>query len=71
MVLNMSSRRLSTIVKELRTQRGMCQRELAKMAGVTDPYITLLETNQLKNPSLNILKQLAKALGVPVAELVK
>ena len=63
------SRRLSTIVKDLRTQRGMSQRELAKGAGVTDPYITLLETNQRKNPSLTVLKRLAKALGVPVATL--
>jgi len=49
----------------------MSQRELAKMAGVTDPYITLLETNQRKNPSLTVLKRLAKALKVTLAELVE
>ena len=55
-MIPMSPRRLSTIVKDLRLRRGMSQRELAKMAGVTDPYITLLETNQRKNPSLTVLK---------------
>jgi transcriptional regulator with XRE-family HTH domain len=62
--------RFGTIVKTLRTQRGMSQRELANLAGITDPYITLLETNQRTNPSLTVLKQIAKALGVPVTTLL-
>jgi transcriptional regulator with XRE-family HTH domain len=67
----MSPRRLSTMVKELRTKRGLSQRELAKLAGITDPYITLLETGQRKNPSLTVLKKLAKALHVPVTTLLE
>jgi transcriptional regulator with XRE-family HTH domain len=66
----MLPRRLGTIVKDLRIQRGLSQRELAKIAGVSDPYITLLETNQRTNPSLTVLRQLAKALGVPVTTLL-
>ena len=66
----MSPRRLSTMLKELRAKRGLNQRDLAKMAGVTNPYITLLETGQRKNPSLAVLKRLAKALGVPVTTLL-
>jgi transcriptional regulator with XRE-family HTH domain len=62
--------RFGTIVKTLRTQRGLSQRELADRAGVTDPYITLLETNQRTNPSLTVLKRLAKALGVPMTTLL-
>jgi transcriptional regulator with XRE-family HTH domain len=67
----MSPRRLSTMVKELRAKRGLSQRELAKMVGISDVYITLLETGQRKNPSLAILKKIAKALGVPVTTLLE
>jgi transcriptional regulator with XRE-family HTH domain len=67
----MSPRRLSTMVKELRATRGLSQRELAKLAGITNPYITLIETGQRKNPSLAVLKKLAKALGVPVTTLLE
>jgi transcriptional regulator with XRE-family HTH domain len=34
------------------------------------PYITMLETGVRKNPSLAVLRRLAQALGVPVAELL-
>jgi XRE family transcriptional regulator of biofilm formation len=67
----MSPRRLHTVVKELRGAQGFSQRELAKRAGITDVYITLLETGQRKNPSLAVLKKLAKALGVPVTTLLE
>jgi Helix-turn-helix len=39
-------------------------------AGVTKNYITMLEVGKRKNPSLPVLKRLAEALGVPVAELL-
>ena len=67
----MSPRRLGTMVKELRTKRGLSQRDLAKLAGITDPYITFFETDKRKNPSLAVLKRLAKALGVPVTTLLE
>lgn len=44
---------------------------LAKRAGVTDAYIAQLETGVRKNPSLTVLKRLAKALGVTVVELLE
>jgi transcriptional regulator with XRE-family HTH domain len=31
----------------------------------------MLESGKRKNPSLDVLKKLAKALGVPVAELLE
>lgn len=67
----MSPRRLNTMVKTLRIAQGLSQRELGKRVGVSDVYITLLETGQRKNPSLAVLKKLAKVLKVTVAELVQ
>ena len=67
----MSPRRLSTMVQELRTKNEMSQRELAKKAGVSDGYIAHLESGLRKNPSLAVLKRIAKALGVPVTTLLE
>lgn len=65
------TRRLSGIIKRRRTELGLSQRALAKRVGVSDAYITQLETRERINPSLNVLRKLAKALKVAVAELVK
>jgi transcriptional regulator with XRE-family HTH domain len=59
------------MVQELRTKNDMSQRELAKKAGVSDGYIAHLETGLRKNPSLAVLKRLAKALHVPVTTLLE
>jgi transcriptional regulator with XRE-family HTH domain len=66
----MPPKRLSTVIRELRQARDLSQRALADKADVTGAYIAQLETGVKKNPSLDILKRLAKALGVPVAELL-
>ena len=67
----MSPKRLSTVIRELRRARDLSQRELGDKADVTGAYIAQLETGVKKNPSLDILKRLAKALGVPVTALLE
>jgi transcriptional regulator with XRE-family HTH domain len=59
------------MIKRRRTELGISQRELAKRVGVSDAYITQLETRERINPTLDVLKKLAKALKVTVAELVE
>jgi transcriptional regulator with XRE-family HTH domain len=59
------------VIKKLREERGWSQAKLAKEAAVTDAYIAMLETGVRKNPSLPVLKRLARALGVPVTELLE
>lgn len=66
----MSPKRLRQVIKKLRMEKGLSQKALAKRIGVTDAYITMLETGVRKNPSLAVLRRLAKALGVPVTELL-
>lgn len=63
--------RLSGMIKRRRTELGLSQRALAKHVGVSDAYITQLETRLRINPSLTVLKKLAKALKVTLAELVE
>jgi XRE family transcriptional regulator of biofilm formation len=62
-------RRLSGVVTRLREAKGMTQRDLARKAKVTPGYIAQLEVGLRKNPSLDVLRRLAKALGVPVMDL--
>jgi transcriptional regulator with XRE-family HTH domain len=66
----MSPKRLKTVIKALRQAKGLSQRTLAARVGVTAAYITMLERGKKTNPSLPTLRKLAKALGVPVTELL-
>jgi transcriptional regulator with XRE-family HTH domain len=62
--------RLSRVIKQLREAKGLSQKALAEKADVTAAYIAMLETGKRENPSLAILRRLAKALDVPVTELL-
>jgi len=62
---------LSAVIRKLREERGLTQAEVAERADVTKQYVTMLERGARKTPSLPVLKRLARALGVPVAELLE
>jgi len=66
-----SPRRLSTVIRKLREAQGLTQEGLARKAKVTQGYVSHLEKGLKKNPSLPTLKKLARALGVPVTELLE
>jgi len=57
------------VIKELMGE--MTQAELAKKAKVTEAYVSQLLKGKRKNPSLAILKRLARALDVPVGRLLE
>jgi XRE family transcriptional regulator of biofilm formation len=59
------------MLRRMREDKGWTQRDLAKVAKVTPGYVAQLEMGVRKNPSLEILKRLAKALGVPVTALLE
>ena len=67
----MSPKRLGQVLKALREDKGLSQVELANKAKAERTYIVKRESGDKKNPSLDILKKLAKALGVPVTELLE
>jgi XRE family transcriptional regulator of biofilm formation len=66
----MSSKRLSRVIQTIREAKGMTQRDLATKAKVTAGYIAQLELGVRKNPSLEVLQRISRALGVPVTELL-
>lgn len=57
-------------VKELRLQKKMSQGDLAKVLGVHPTYISGIERG-VRNMTLKNIEKLAKALGVPIEELIK
>ncbi len=58
-------------LKEIRERRGLTQAQLAEKVGVTREYITMLETGARRNPAIEILVRLAKALNVEVGRLLR
>jgi XRE family aerobic/anaerobic benzoate catabolism transcriptional regulator len=63
--------RLRVKLRTWRLERGFTREELAKQARVTELYIAQLETGLRGDPSLPVLRRLAKALGVSVEELLE
>jgi transcriptional regulator with XRE-family HTH domain len=67
----MSPRKLSATIRRAREEKGLSQAQLAKRAKVAQGYISDLEAGGKKNPGIEVLKRLAKALGVPVTALLE
>ena len=67
----MTTLRLGPMVRRMRETRGMNQGEVAKRARLSQGYVSKLEAGAQRNPSVAVLKRLAKALGVPVATLLE
>jgi transcriptional regulator with XRE-family HTH domain len=60
---------LGAAVRQLREQRGATQEALAHEAGVTTGTLSLIERGQ-SNPAFGTIKSIARALNVPLSELV-
>jgi XRE family transcriptional regulator, aerobic/anaerobic benzoate catabolism transcriptional regulator len=62
-------RRLGVRVRMLRNQRGMSRKALAQHAKVSERYLAQLEAG-LGNGSIVLLRRIARAIGLPVTQLV-
>ncbi len=60
---------LGETIRTVRARRGMTRRMLATEAGVSERHLANLESG-LGNASIIVLRQVARALGCPLAELV-
>lgn len=48
------------MIKQRRAEMGISQRKLATRVGVSDAYISQLETRERTNSSLDVLRRLAR-----------
>jgi transcriptional regulator with XRE-family HTH domain len=58
-------------IRALREERGLTQREVARRAGLTPSGVGFIEHGQTRNPSAETVVAVARALGVPVEELLR
>ncbi len=61
--------RLGERVRTLRNQRGMTRKALARHAKVSERYLAQLEAG-LGNGSIVLLRRIARAIGLPITQLV-
>lgn len=57
------------LIKEVRLSKNLSQMELAKKSGISQSYLSELESNK-KSPTLRLLCKIAEALNVQPEELV-
>ncbi len=57
-------------LRKLREARGLSQEKLARLADVANNTLIKMESGENKNPTLDTLKKIAKALEVSVDELI-
>ena len=70
----MKSSKKSTIAKNIKKYRNklsISQDKLSKLADVTYNTIIKIESGANKNPTIETLSKIAKALGVTVDDLIK
>ena len=66
-----TNQNLAKNVKRLREVKGLSQERLARLADVANNTLIKMETGENKNPTLETLKKVAKALEVSVDDLIK
>ncbi len=57
-------------IKKWRAKRKLTQDDLVKKANVKYSTLTKIEGDVVKKPSVQIVAKIAKALGIPIEELL-
>ena len=58
-------RTIGSIIKTIRLERGLTQKEFAKKAGISYSYVSLIEQNH-KNPSISRVISIFDSLDFPI-----
>ena len=66
-----SKNKLAKTVKRLREKMGISQEKLARLADVSNNTIINIEAGKQNNPTIETLRKIAKALNVPIEDLIK
>lgn len=56
---------IGTTIKLVRKRKRISQQELAERCGISQTYISILESSRESNPSIHVLKKISKALDLP------
>jgi transcriptional regulator with XRE-family HTH domain len=58
-------------VRNKRVERGLSMSDLARRSGVSVSGISRIEHNDVRSPSVDTVRKLARGLGVSVSELLE
>ena len=58
-------------IRKARNRLGLTQDDLVRKSGVKHTTLTKIESNVVIKPSVQTVAKIAKALGVPMEDLVK
>ncbi len=67
----MSPQKIGRVLKPVREDKGLSQYALAGKSRVAQGYISQLEAGEKKNPGIETLKKIAKALGAEIGRLLE
>lgn len=70
-IINIFLMLIAENLKVLRRKSGLSIRKLALKAGVSPEYLSLLESEKIKNPGIKFLSALASALETSLDDLTK
>ena len=65
-----NNQNLAKNIERLRKAKGLSQEKLARLADVANNTLIKMESGENKNPTLDTLKKVAKALDVSVDDLI-
>lgn len=58
-------------LRELRTSAGLSLRQLEKLSGVNNGYLSQLERDEIAQPTPSVLKKIAEVYGEPLGVLMQ
>jgi len=61
----------SSKIKRAREKLGWPQEKLARLADVSNNTIINIEAGKQQNPTIETLKKIAKAINIPIEDLIK
>ena len=64
------AQKLGENLKRIRTEKGISQGDIVRKLGMPKSFVSNIE-NGKTNPTLATITKLAKAIGVPIGELIK
>lgn len=67
----MANSKISSNIKKLRTDRGYSLEKVARLSDLSLNTVMRVESGVNKNPTIETLTKIAKALGVGVDDLIK
>ena len=61
---------IGSLLKNMRLDKGLTQKELADSSGVTQSMMSKVEKDEFENVTIGILRKLTTALHCPVIDLL-